>query len=306
MLEPKDWSRLLEIALEEDHASNDVTSLLFLDYVASRQIESSEAKTSPICSFQLLAKEDLVFCGAGLLKVLQERPGWTFQSDTDEGQWICAGDRIMHGEAPFFDLLSLERSVLNILQHLSGISTRTHQAVSTVEEVWQQWSESDKEKFEKPEVLHTRKTLPGWRPYQIFACLAGGGALHRMSLSDRAMIKDNHRVFLSQLGSSFSEMKNWLQAEQKALWQEAIFEADSLQEALELEAAGAEHLLLDNFAPSDIPEAITQLHSRSIEVSGGINLANIKDYVLPGVTRISIGSLTHSVKAADISLEIVD
>lgn len=302
MLELKDWSELLDTALKEDHASDDVTSKLFSEFAASKGVDAEKQ----LCRFQLTAKEDLLFCGAGLLNVLRERSGWTFESDASEGQWVKSGDSIIHGSAPFFDLLSLERSFLNILQHLSGISTRTHRAVTIVDEAWQLWSEGQKEELDKPEVLHTRKTLPGWRRFQIFACLAGGGSLHRLNLADRAMIKDNHRAFLSQQKSSFEQMREWAKNGYQDVWQEALFEADTLAEALDLHAAGAQHLLLDNFTPASLPAAISKLNCRSIEVSGGITLDNLKNYVLPGVTRISLGSLTHSVKAADISLEILD
>ncbi len=300
IFEDLDWAPLLDLALREDRAQSDVTTNVCETFLAER-ISSQET-----ISFKFLSREQGVFCGARLLKYLEQSESWRFESMLEDGDRIHAGSCLAEGQAPWSKLLSQERSVLNILQLLSGVATTTARYSEILDAAYEAWDEEHKQSFPKPRLYHTRKTLPGLRSFQVYAACVGGAALHRLHLADRVMLKDNHKLILESHGLSFEELLNWARTQARYSESSWLIEVDSPMEALRMNAVGAKHLLLDNFSPHSVREILPALNNvESIEVSGGLRLETLGDYVIPGVHRLSIGALTHSAQALDISLEFL-
>jgi nicotinate-nucleotide pyrophosphorylase (carboxylating) len=187
-------------------------------------------------------------------------------------------------------LLSCERVILNLMQHLSGIATLTRQYVDAIQGT-------------KARVLDTRKTVPGLRALEKYAVLCGGGTNHRLDLSSGILIKNNH---IALGGGLRAALTNALERRQKGQRvQIEVRNAHDLDEAIEY---GAEALLLDNMTPAQVKAAVDRIREENrwipIEASGGIVLDNIRAYAETGVDFISVGALTHSAKAADISMSI--
>lgn len=183
-------------------------------------------------------------------------------------------------------VLAGERTVLNLLQRMSGIATLTSQYV-------------ERAKSHNIRILDTRKTSPGLRLFEKYAVALGGGTNHRFGLYDQLLVKDNH----IRLAGSIAAV---CQALKKAHPDLAIeVECTTLSEVEECLLLGIKKIMLDNMPPYMVGEAVTLINGASeIEVSGGINLANIDDYLLPGIDAISIGALTHSASNVDLSLEV--
>jgi nicotinate-nucleotide pyrophosphorylase (carboxylating) len=194
--------------------------------------------------------------------------------------------------------------VLNLLQMLSGVSTQTQSYAKIIDEAYEAWPDDDKERFEKPRLYHTRKTLPGLRAFQVYAAVVGGADLHRLHLADRVMLKDNHKQILEAQGLGFVDLVGWARSRPETASDLWLIEVDSADEAMRLAAVGVKHLLLDNFSPALVREVLPALRSvESLEVSGGLRLETLADYVIPGVKRLSVGALTHSARSMDISME---
>jgi nicotinate-nucleotide pyrophosphorylase (carboxylating) len=197
---------------------------------------------------------------------------------------VKAGDVIGSVSGPAADVLKCERVALNFLQRMSGIATRTAEYVSRVQGT-------------KAQVLDTRKTVPGHRVLDKFAVRAGGGTNHRMGLWDMALIKDNHIDREGSLGSAVGKIRKLCPGVAVEV------EARSLQDVRELLGIGVERIMLDNFSHEDLRRAVELVGGRvPLEASGGITLDTIRDVALTGVDFISVGDITHSVKALDISL----
>jgi nicotinate-nucleotide pyrophosphorylase (carboxylating) len=293
-----DWAPLLELAFREDRVASDVTTLLCEEFLDGRIDPSLDV------GFSLLSREEGVFCGEHLLDHLSAVHGWSFEARLVDGDHIRAGTSIAEGRAPWAALLSQERSVLNLLQMLSGVATETSRYSRAIEEAWSTWSDSEKELFEKPRLYHTRKTLAGLRPFQVYAACVGGASRHRLHLADRVMLKDNHKQILESQGLGFVELVAWARTRPEFASELWLVEVDSADEAMRLAAVGVRHLLLDNFSPSLVRELMPALRKvQSIEVSGGLRLDTIANYVIPGVQRLSVGALTHSARSLDISME---
>ena len=187
------------------------------------------------------------------------------------------------------DILSTERLLLNILSHLSGISTLTHNIVKIA-----------KEANPNVEILATRKTLPGFRALEKEAVLHGGGQTHRMRLDDAILIKDNHL----KLSKSIKESISLSRAKYPDLMLEV--EADNEEQALEIAECGADRVMLDNFTPLDAAKTIKKLRQISnieIEISGGVTIENVVEYA-KNTDFISLGSLTMSSLPVDFSLHV--
>lgn len=196
-------------------------------------------------------------------------------------------------------ILTAERVALNFLQRLSGIATMAHAFVAAVEGTG-------------VAILDTRKTTPGLRVLEKVAVLMGGGQNHRFGLFDGVLVKENHVTAAGGLEAAITRAK----AAAGALGIPVVVEVRTLEEALEAASLGVDRILLDNFTPSRIAEVTKRLglpRARKggaeppgavprIEVSGGVRLSNVRDFALPGVDFISIGALTHSAPAADLSL----
>ena len=190
-------------------------------------------------------------------------------------------------------ILTGERTALNFLQRLSGIATLTREFVEAIAGT-------------KAQILDTRKTTPTLRLLEKYAVAIGGGTNHRLGLFDAVMIKDNHRAILARLGPKAlgdavaSARKNHPEAP-------IIIEADTLEQVEEAFAVGADQILLDNMTPDELREAVKLVGGRAkTEASGGVRLANVADIAATGVDYISVGALTHSARAVDFSLELVE
>jgi nicotinate-nucleotide pyrophosphorylase (carboxylating) len=207
------------------------------------------------------------------------------------------GARVKHGDVVatvsgrVVSILKAERTVLNFLQRLSGIATGTARYVTRA-------------KGSKVRITDTRKTAPGLRVLEKYAVRTGGGMSHRSHLGDAVLIKDNHLAALGVLGLRLGEIV--AKARQAApAGMRVEVEVTNMQEAREAVAAGADVVMLDNIVPEEMRRIVGQIPPRvQIEASGGITLANIREVSATGVNTISVGALTHSSKALDISLEL--
>jgi len=201
-----------------------------------------------------------------------------------DGEEVKAGDVLGSVSGPAVDVLKGERVALNFLQRMSGIATRTAEYVRRVSGT-------------KARILDTRKTAPGQRVLDKYAVRMGGGTNHRMGLWDMALIKDNH---IDREGSLVSAVRK---VRQKHPDVAVEVEARNLDHVRELLAVGVDRIMLDNFSLKDLRSAVELAGGRvPLEASGGITLENIRDVALTGIDFISVGDLTHSVKALDISL----
>jgi len=204
---------------------------------------------------------------------------------------------------PAASVLSIERTMLNFLQHLSGVATLTRRFVDAVRGTGAQ-------------ILDTRKTIPGWRALQKYAVRCGGGVNHRTGLSDQVLIKDNHlRVVLRAAGRGVGAQGGIAGAVQKARQaSEGLLlevEVENLQQLREALTAGPDIVLLDNMRPGEVRRAAALVRACRaaggrplIEASGGVTLRNVRAYAEAGADRIAIGALTHSAPALDLSLRI--
>jgi nicotinate-nucleotide pyrophosphorylase (carboxylating) len=253
-------------------------------------------------TFVLLAKSPGVFSGRSFLDWIGEhQSSWNFEKMLKDGAPLAAGENFLRGGAELSELLSRERMLLNMLQHLSGIATATAQIVEMVKNCW-------KFSAPQPEVLHTRKFLPGLRHWQAEACLHGGGASHRLNLGDRILFKDNHKKFLLKNGSTLSAYYAHLL--KNGSIKSALIEVETVDEALGAVNAGVENLLLDNFKIPEIGRFFKLLprdSKISIELSGNLTKDSLPGLLVDSrIRRLSFGAITHSVKALDISLEIIE
>lgn len=204
-----------------------------------------------------------------------------------EGKSFKAGETISFPNlVPFAIALSAERLALNLLAHASSIATWTNQYVKLAEP-------------HKIKILDTRKTTPGLRGLEKYAVRVGGGFNHRMGQADVWMIKDNHKTCLGGLKAAWNFFQN-----QGTFYNGTVVEIHSLTELKEAIALNIRHVMLDNFKPEDIKSAVAiKPAGMTYEISGGVKLTNIEDYLIPGVDAISIGALTNAAPRVDISLK---
>lgn len=207
-----------------------------------------------------------------------------------DGTSIKRGDVIATVSGSFFNILMAERTAVNFVQHLSGVATETAKLVDAV-------------KGFPVQILDTRKTLPGLRAVEKYAVEKGGGHNHRMNLGDGILIKDNHLEMLMSHGMSVKDVVK--RVKERAPFRFKIeIEVTNMEEAREAAEASADVILLDNMEIPAMREAVKLVKGRSlIEASGGITIANARAIAETGVNFMSSGSITHSVKALDISLE---
>ena len=205
--------------------------------------------------------------------------------ETDEGMFVEPGETVGHLHGFLRSVLTAERTVLNFLSHLSGVATLTSKYVAAVAGTG-------------VTILDTRKTTPGLRALEKAAVRAGGGRNHRGSLSEMVLVKDNHRAGLS-IGDAVKRAKDAWPARTVEV------ECDSLEQVYEAVDAGAQMIMLDNFKPENIAEAVALVGGRAIvEVSGRMNLETIRVYAEGGPDVISVGALTHSAPVFDFGLDL--
>lgn len=241
----------------------------------------------------VVTREPGVIAGVDIaLLVLDEvlgSDGYRIVNRVDDGVRLQAGDAALTVEARTHGLLTAERTLLNLVCHLSGIATATAAWVDAVEGT-------------KTKVRDTRKTLPGLRTLQKYAVRVGGGVNHRLGLGDAALIKDNH---VAAAGSVVAALRA-VRAAAPDLPCEV--EVDSLEQLDEILAEGAELVLLDNFPVWQTQIAVQRRDTRSpatqLESSGGLSLATAAEYAGTGVDYLAVGALTHSVRVLDVGLDV--
>ena len=279
-------SVLIDLALKEDLdgdiANGDVTSIYFVP--VERQSDSF-----------IHAKADGILAGVEIALEVFRRvdPSLRLKALMSDGDTLSYGDHILEISGSARSILTAERTALNFLQRLSGVASQTHDYVVLTEGT-------------KAKVLDTRKTTPGWRSLEKMAVVAGGGGNHRMGLYDRAMVKDNHLM-----------AQNKLEAIQAAIFQlkkdrpavEIELETDTLGQVGDfLKLDGVDYILLDNMDNEMIGNAVIMRDAYGgsapmLEASGGVNLSTIAQIAETGVDFISVGALTHSAVALDLSLD---
>ncbi|MCX6353323.1 MAG: carboxylating nicotinate-nucleotide diphosphorylase [Candidatus Aureabacteria bacterium] len=280
-IDPAIISDAVARALKEDVGTEDVTTLAV--------VPPNEAVEAAI-----VAKEECVVAGLPVADAVFAHldPRVKFEALVRDGSVVSRGERmaLLHGYAS--PILTGERVALNFLQHLSGIATLTRKVVDLVKDTG-------------ATILDTRKTMPGLRYLEKYAVAMGGGTNHRMGLFDRVLIKDNHLRIQLRYGADAIARAVALVREKRPGMPIEV-EADSIEAVEAAVDAKADCILLDNMTADEIKEAVGLINGRaSIEASGGITLENVREIALAGAQFISIGCLTHSAKAADISLDIL-
>lgn len=274
-----DARRVAEVAVQEDGA-RDITTEICL---AKNQDATGVIEFRSGGVVAGLSYADAIASAVGLPPV-----NWYHAT----GAFLSPGATLGLLQGDMARVLRAERPLLNLLQRAVGIATTTRTYVDLVEGT-------------NARILHTRKTAPGLRLLDITSVLAGGGHLHRLSLESIVMVKDNHWRALQANGRSLAEA---LEAARARGVSDCYVEVESAEQVIEACAAGATRLLLDNQTPETVRawtrDAKTRLPGIDIEATGGITRENIRDYAEAGVDYISLGVLTHSVRAADVALEI--
>jgi nicotinate-nucleotide pyrophosphorylase (carboxylating) len=243
---------------------------------------------------KLLVKEECVIAGVDFAKQVFRYvdPDLNLEKLVEDGQHVRYGDIVFYVSGSSQSILKAERLVLNAMQRMSAIATKTAQYVAILEGT-------------KTKILDTRKTTPGIRAIEKWAVKIGGGENHRFALYDMVMLKDNHIDFAGGITMAINKTKRYLKENQKDL--KIIVEARNLQEVAEiLRSDGVYRILLDNFNYDDTRKAVQQIGDKCLtESSGGINEQTIRKYAECGVNYISSGALTHSVSNKDLSLKAV-
>lgn len=269
-------TELVRVALQEDEAFNDVSTLATV--VSTRHVRSA-----------VVARRDGVIAGVPLaIEAFQQLdPLVTIRVEAEDGQRVRAGDTVLALTGHARGLLSAERTALNYLQRLSGIATLTCKFVDAINGT-------------QAQILDTRKTTPGWRKLEKYAVRAGGGANHRLDLRSGVLIKDNH---LAAIGGDIAMAVS--RARHLALPGTPVqVECDSLEQVDAALEAGADWILLDNMPVDALRDAVARCTGRAVtEASGGVTLASVRAVAETGVDRISIGALTHSAPALDLGLD---
>lgn len=270
---------IIEQALKEDLGEGDHTSLATIP----------EGKFSQA---RLLVKEDGVLCGMEIARRVFHRldPQVKFIPLLSDGQKIHPGDTAFIVRGNPVSILSGERLALNFMQRLSGIATQTRRMVDAIEGF-------------NVKLLDTRKTTPLLRELEKYAVKTGGGHNHRFGLFDMIMIKDNHVDFAGGISQAIRAVHRYLEARQLDLKIEIeVRNFDELEQVLA--EGGVHRIMLDNFVPPDLRRAVDRIGGRyETEASGGITLANIRQYAATGVDYISVGALTHQIRSLDLSLK---
>lgn len=278
----KELQKIIDLALKEDCAFNDITSDLIIP--KNHQI-----------SFSIKPREDIILCGIDAITICFEQLQKSKKfANTKLKLKILAKDgdavkplkSIASGQGDARLIFAAERVILNLIQHLSGVATFTNQFVKAIES-------------KNTKILDTRKTIPTLRTLEKYAVLTGGAKNHRMNLSDMILIKDNH------IAAAGTVTKAIIAAKKGAKKLKIEVECDNLQQVTEALKSSPNIIMLDNMSVAEIKKAQKIIAKKClIEISGGINLSNIKNFANLAVDFISIGALTHSAKAVDIGLDV--
>jgi nicotinate-nucleotide pyrophosphorylase (carboxylating) len=271
----------LERFLDEDIGHGDIT--------ADALVEPAAKATGTV-----VCKGRAVVAGLSESIILLRLVGCEGRPRVRDGQEVPAGTVILEVSGSGSALLKVERVLLNLLSHMSGVATATAELVNIV-----------KKNGGSTRIACTRKTLPGLRYFEKRAVELGGGDTHRLRLDDAVLIKDNHLALAGSITESVRKAKAKVSFTKKI-----EVEATSPDQAVEAGMAGADIVLLDNMSPQQVKKSVSLLEAKNlrdhllVEVSGGVTRDNLAGYVKTGVDVISVGSITHSVKAIDMSLEL--
>jgi nicotinate-nucleotide pyrophosphorylase (carboxylating) len=271
---------IIDLALAEDLSHGDITSQGLIP-------PELQGKAT------ILAKAEGILAGGEIARrvFLRVDPSLKVELLIEDGKRIHQGEVTATVSGRVISILKAERTALNFLQRLSGIASQTAKYIAETQGL-------------KAKITDTRKTTPGLRLLEKYAVRIGGGNNHRFHLGDGILIKDNHLTALRALGMTITDIvaKSKQNAPQGL---KVEVEVNTVEEALEAAKAGADIIMLDNMNPDDMRRVVDSIPSHvEIEASGGITLDNVRAAALAGVDSISIGALTHSVKALDISLEL--
>lgn len=269
---------LITMALREDVGDGDHSTLACIPPDA-------------VGTAKMVAKQDGILCGAEVGRRVFEIVDNSLKVCLlkHDGDAVAKGDIIMTVEGHSGSILTAERTALNYMQRLSGIATETHRMVAMLNGL-------------NTKLLDTRKTTPNMRLLEKYAVHCGGGTNHRIGLYDMVMLKDNHIDFAGGIEAAIDRTRNYLKAKGKDLRIEIeVRDLDELQRVLD--HGGVDRIMLDNFTPELLAEAVKRIGGRyETEASGGITEATLRRYAETGVDFISVGALTHHIKSLDISL----
>jgi nicotinate-nucleotide pyrophosphorylase (carboxylating) len=268
--------RLVELALEEDLLLGDATSEATIDAAARGE-------------GRFLAKEDLVLAGSAVAARVFERLGAECRLDVDDGARVAKGRIFGVATGPVRALLAAERTSLNFLQRLSGVATATRRCVDALAAGGA-----------RTQLLDTRKTTPGWRMLEKGAVRAGGGRNHRFALGDGILIKDNHVAACGGVAEALRRARERAGAMLRV--EVEVIDLAGLDAAI---AAKADIVLLDNMDEATMAEAVRRAAGRVLlEASGNMTLERLPRVAATGVDFVSMGAITHSARAVDISFEL--
>ena len=268
--------RLICLALEEDIGRGDATT--------RATIPSNQAAHGKI-----MAKADVVLAGLPIIALVLAQTDKTAEVRllAQEGRQVPVGTVVAEVWGQAAGLLTAERTLLNFLQHLSGVATLTRKFVEAVAGT-------------HCTIIDTRKTLPGLRLLDKYAVVQGGGRNHRLGLDDGVLIKDNHIAVCGGVDAAVRRARS-----QASTWLRIEVECTTMAEVQEALDAQADIILLDNMTTTQMTEAVQLIHGRAlVEASGNISLARVREVAETGVDFISVGVLTHSTPAADLSMSV--
>lgn len=273
--------KLIDLAIQEDFADGDHTSLACIG-------------DDVIGKANIIVRQEGLLAGIELAEALFQRidPELEIISCLFDGDNVSPGDEIMKIEGKQQSILKAERLVLNFLQRMSGIATKTQEYVDAVADTG-------------VKILDTRKTTPGLRVFEKEAVRIGGGVNHRMGLFDMIMLKDNHIDFVGNIEKAIEKVQKYLKQNDLNLPVEIeVRTFEEIERVLKVNAVN--RIMLDNFPVEDTRIAVEMINGKvEVESSGGITLDTIRDYAETGVDYISVGDLTHHIKSLDISLYVV-
>jgi len=269
------FQELIDRALKEDIGTGDLSTRIFPEDLTGLA--------------KLYAKQEGIVAGLSLVEQVFKRvdPRIKVHLLAKDGDKVNVGEVVIELDGPLSSILQGERTGLNFLQHLSGIATATKQAVDQVAGL-------------STCIVDTRKTLPGWRALQKYAVRVGGGQNHRFGLYDAVMLKDNHLAAIGGLTEAVQQVRTQIGHMMKI-----EVECETIEQVKEAVSCGVDVIMLDNMEIEIMQEAVLYINHRAIvEASGGIQEGHLRKVAETGVDVISIGALTHSVKAMDFSLDL--
>lgn len=269
--------RAIERALEEDLHAGDLTT---------EALVPGDVRALATA----VAKADLVACGSAVFARVfySVDPGLRVEELVPDGEGVPAGTTLYRVEGEARSILAAERTALNFVQRMAGIATMARKCVERLPP------------GTTTRIVDTRKTTPGLRVFERYAVKTGGASNHRDSLGAGVMIKDNHIAAVGSIGEAVARAKQSVPHTHRI-----EVEVDSLEAVEAALSAGADIIMLDNFEPDQLSVAVHKIAGRAlVEVSGGITLDSIASFAAQGVDVLSVGALTHSARAADISLEL--